>query len=283
MPALGLGVFQSPPEETTARRRDRAARRLPADRHRRRLRQRARGRRRGARLGPRPLRGVPGDQDLDLRLRLRRDAARVREERGQARRRADRPADPPPGAALGVRPHPRGLPRPGDAAGRRQGPRDRRQQLHGRPPHRGCSTAPTVVPAVNQIELHPYFVAARGPGLRRRARHPDAGVVADRRHHLLPRRRAHQHRSRTRSSSRSPRRTARAPPRSCCAGASSTDARSSRSPPSPSASPRTSTSSTSSSPPTRWPRSTGWTPAAAAGRSPTAITLEAFGRDIPEA
>src|SRR4051794_25556531 len=39
-----------------------------------------------------------------------------------------------PGAALGVRPHPRGLPRPGDAARRRQGPRDRRQQLHGRPP-----------------------------------------------------------------------------------------------------------------------------------------------------
>ena len=57
-----------------------------------------------------------------------------------------------------LRPDPRGLPRAGDAAGRRQGPRDRRQQLHGRPPHRSCSTAPTVVPAVNQIEVHPYFV-----------------------------------------------------------------------------------------------------------------------------
>ena len=32
-----------------------------------------------------------------------------------------------------------------------------------------------------------------------------------------------------------------------------------------------------------WPPSTAWTPAAAAARSPTPITLEAFGRDIPEA
>ena len=56
-----------------------------------------------------------------------------------------------------------------------------------------CWTAPTVVPAVNQIELHPYFAQPERPGLRRRARHPRAGVVADRRHHLLPRRRAHQH------------------------------------------------------------------------------------------
>ena len=46
----------------------------------------------------------------------------------------------------------------------------------------------TVVPAVNQIEVHPYFRAARGAGLRCRARHPHAGLVTDRRHHLLPRR-----------------------------------------------------------------------------------------------
>ena len=37
-----------------------------------------------------------------------------------------------------LRPDARGLPRAGDAAGRRQGPRDRRQQLHGRPPHRAA-------------------------------------------------------------------------------------------------------------------------------------------------
>ena len=37
-----------------------------------------------------------------------------------------------------LRPDPRGLPRAGDAARRRQGPRHRRQQLHGRPPHRAA-------------------------------------------------------------------------------------------------------------------------------------------------
>ena len=51
----------------------------------------------------------------------------------------------------------------------------------------------SVVPAVNQIEVHPYFSAARGAGPERRARHPDPGVVADRWHHLLPRRSAFQH------------------------------------------------------------------------------------------
>ena len=50
-----------------------------------------------------------------------------------------------------------------------------------------------VVPAVNQIEVHPYFAQPRGPGPRRRARHPHPGLVTDRRHHLLPRQRAHQH------------------------------------------------------------------------------------------
>ena len=39
---------------------------------------------------------------------------------------------------VGVRPDPRGLPGAGDAARRRQGARHRRQQLHGRPPHRAA-------------------------------------------------------------------------------------------------------------------------------------------------
>ena len=51
----------------------------------------------------------------------------------------------------------------------------------------------TVVPAVNQIEVHPYFVQPEVQAFGARARHPHPGVVADRRHHLLPRRRAHQH------------------------------------------------------------------------------------------
>ena len=46
---------------------------------------------------------------------------------------------------------------------------------------------------MNQIELHPYFQQREVQAFERRARHPDAGLVADRWHHLLPRGRAHQH------------------------------------------------------------------------------------------
>jgi 2,5-diketo-D-gluconate reductase A len=45
----------------------------------------------------------------------------------------------------------------------------------------------SVVPAVNQVEVHPYFSPADRPGRRCRARHPYPGMVADRRHHVLPR------------------------------------------------------------------------------------------------
>ena len=51
----------------------------------------------------------------------------------------------------------------------------------------------TVVPAVNQIEVHPYFCAARSAGPWRRKRHRDPSLVPDRRHHLLPRRAPRQH------------------------------------------------------------------------------------------
>ena len=58
----------------------------------------------------------------------------------------------------------------------------------------------------------PLLPAARGPGVRRRARHPDPGLVAHRRHHLLPRR---QHTSTLEDPviGGSPRRTARPRPR----------------------------------------------------------------------
>ena len=51
----------------------------------------------------------------------------------------------------------------------------------------------SVVPAVNQIEVHPLLPPVRAARGRRRARHPVAGVVADRGHHLLPRRLSWQH------------------------------------------------------------------------------------------
>ena len=51
----------------------------------------------------------------------------------------------------------------------------------------------SVVPAVNQIELHPYFQQPEVQAKNAEQQHPDPGVVADRWDHLLPRRRAHQH------------------------------------------------------------------------------------------
>ena len=189
MPAIGLGVFQTPPDATTAAVEEALRARLPPRRHRRRLRQRARGRRGHPPFRARPRRGVHRDQGLDQRLRLRRNAARLRQERGQARRRADRPLAPAPAAALGVRPHARRLPGARDAARRRPGARHRRQQLHARAPRpparRGLRRA-----GREPDRGPPLLPADRAAAPPRRARHPDPGLVADRRHHLLPGRRA---------------------------------------------------------------------------------------------
>ena len=136
MPALGFGVFQTPPDETVA-----AVEAALATGYRHIDTAAAYGNEREVGeahppLGARPLGDLRRDQGLDHRLRLRPDAARLRQERRQARHRPDRPADPAPGAAGRVRAHHRRLPGAGDAAGRRQGPRDRGQQLHARPPVR---------------------------------------------------------------------------------------------------------------------------------------------------
>ena len=50
-----------------------------------------------------------------------------------------------------------------------------------------------VVPAINQIEVHPYFRQSELLPVDNRARHPESGVGADRRHHFLPRGPAHLH------------------------------------------------------------------------------------------
>ena len=48
-------------------------------------------------------------------------------------------------------------------------------------PHlRRLAAETEVVPAVNQIEVHPYFTNDEVRGVRRGARHPDRGLVADR-------------------------------------------------------------------------------------------------------
>ena len=164
-------------------------------------------------LRPGPLRGLPRDQDLDQRLRLRRDAARLREERPQARRRPDRPADPAPGAAVGVRA------RPWRPTGRwrrcsptaRSAPSGSATSWSTTSPR--CSTKATVVPAVNQIEVHPYFqqreVQAFGAehGILTQAWSPIGGITFYRDGEHT------QHPARTRSSAASPRRTARPRPR----------------------------------------------------------------------
>ena len=212
IPALGFGVFQTPPDETIA-----AVETALATGYRHIDTAAAYGNEREVgeairRSGLDRSRGLRRDEDLDQRLRLRRDPARLRQERGQARGRPDRPADPAPGAARRVRPHHRRLPGAGEAPGRRQGPRDRRQQLHARPP--GPAPRDDVGGAGGQPDRGaPLLPPVRGARGRRRARHPVPGVVTDRRHHLLPRRLPRQHPRRTRPSRRSPRRTARRPPR----------------------------------------------------------------------
>jgi diketogulonate reductase-like aldo/keto reductase len=124
----------------------------------------------------------------------------------------------------------------------------------------------TVVPAVNQIEVHPYFqqraVQALGAehGIVTQAWSPIGGITFYRegehtstlaRPTIVGIAEAHS----------------KSPPRSCCAGTCSRAARSSRSRPRRTGSRRTSTSSTSSSAPTSSPPSTASTPASAVAPS----------------
>ena len=184
-------MFQTPPDETVAvveaalaagyRHIDTAAA----------YAQRTRGRRGDPPLRPRPRRGVHRDQGLDQRLRLRR--------------RPCTPSTRAPASSASTRSTCSSCTRrcPASSTGRSTPTgRWRRCWPTARSARSGSATswpttstrlldATSVVPAVNQIEVHPYFRQPRRAGGRRRARHPHPGVVADRRHHLLPRRRAH--------------------------------------------------------------------------------------------
>ena len=264
--------------------RDRAARRLPAHRHRRRVRQRARGRRRRSAApastattsSSRPRSGSATTATTQTLHAFDKSAGKLGVDQ-------HRPAHPAPGAARRVRPDDRRLPGAGDAARRRQGARDRRQQLHARPPRPAARATTEVVPAVNQIELHPYFrqpdvqAADAEHGILTQAWSPIGGITFYRDGPSTQHARGPDA-SRDRRGARQDARAGDAAlaPAAGPLGDPEVDQR-------PPASPRTSTSSTSSSPPTSWPRSTRSTPACAAARSRSSITLETFGRDIPEA
>ena len=140
LPALGLGVFQTPPDET----RDAVTAALEAG-YRHIDTAAAYGNER--QVGEAVAASGVDRSEVFVETKIwisdygyDADPARLREERPQARRRPDRPADPAPGAAVGVRVDPGGVPGVGDAARRREGPRDRGQQLHGRPPHHPART-----------------------------------------------------------------------------------------------------------------------------------------------
>ena len=154
------------------RRRGCAAQRLPPDRHRRCLRQRARGRR-----GPPPLRGLarrglPHHQAVDQRLRLRGGEGRLRRQPAPARRRSRRPLPPPPAAAVRLRAHDRRLQGRRVVARRRTG-RARSASSNFIAEHlRTLIDRTDVVPAVNQVEIHPYFSQ---PALR--AVHAELGIL----------------------------------------------------------------------------------------------------------
>ena len=170
MPALGLGVFQSPPEQTIGaveaaiaggyRLIDTAAAYFN---------EREVGE--GSGGAARPRRALRPDQAVDQRLRLRVGAPGLRCEPAQARARARGPLPAAPADAQRVGAHRGGVPGGGAAARRRARARDRCVQLQ--PQASGGARARTeVVPAVNQVELHPFFTQRE-----LRAVHARLGIV----------------------------------------------------------------------------------------------------------
>ena len=139
------------------------------------------------------------------------------------------------------------------------------------------------MPAVNQIEVHPYFaqpeVQAFGAehGILTQAWSPIGGITfyRDGEHtSTLEDPVIVEHRRGARQD---------APPRSCCAGACSTGARSSRSPPSPTRIAENIDVFDFELTADELTAIDGLDTGRRGGPEPEAITLEAFGRDIPEA
>ncbi len=250
MPALGLGVFQSPPEETTA-----AVEAALRDGYRLIDTAAAYGNEREVGDAVRASGLDRSEVFLETKIWISdygydETLHALREERGQARRRADRPADPPPGAAR----------RRSTAPSRPIGPW-RRCWPTARSARSAsatswsitcprCSSRAQVVPAVNQIEVHPYFaqpeVQAFGAehGILTQAWSPIGGITFYRDGEHTSTLGGPRHRRDRRGARQEPRpgHAALGPPARTLGHPEVHQG--------PSGSPRTSTSSTSSSPPT---------------------------------
>jgi 2,5-diketo-D-gluconate reductase A len=134
MPALGLGVFQSPPEQTTA-----AVEAALAAGYRHIDTAAAYGNEREVGEGIRRSGVDRADVFIETKVWVSdygydRDAARLGESGRQARRRLPRPAHPAPARPRPVRENHRRVQGAGDPARRRARAGDRRQQLHAAPP-----------------------------------------------------------------------------------------------------------------------------------------------------
>ena len=164
-----------------------------------------------------------------------------------------------------------------------QGARDRRQQLPARAPRVAAGAGggrSRRQPDRGAPVLH---AGRRLRELHARARHPDPGVVADRRHHVLPRRHAEAHVRRPDH----PRASRDAHGKSAAQVMLRWHLQQGRSRDpevghGPSASPRTSTSSTSSSATDELAAIDALDTGVRGGPEPADVNLENFGRPIPE-
>ena len=181
IPQLGFGVFQIEPDETAEavqRALDIGYRHIDTAEMYRNEKGVGEAVRASGLARERGLRHQQAQQRLPP---ARRRPARLRRHARRARLRLRRPVPDPLAAADALRRRLRvDLADAGGVRPRRPGPLDRGLELPGRRTWSGWPPRPTSVPAVNQIEVHPYFDQDEVRAYGTRARHRDRGVVADR-------------------------------------------------------------------------------------------------------